>query len=50
VTKGRNIVGSLKGHDDDVYSLSWSTVPGENFRPSNAADDITDLETFGVGK
>ncbi|KAL4230771.1 Gem-associated protein 5 [Mactra antiquata] len=48
VKRGCMIISRLRGHDEDVFSLSWCPVPGENFKPETTSDDITDLESFGV--
>jgi hypothetical protein len=50
VKRGGMIVSRLRGHDEEIYSLCWCPVPGENYHPSQAGEDITDLESFGVGK
>jgi len=50
VKKGSHILQSLRGHDEEVYTLDWCPIPGEDFRPAlKKEDDITDLESFGVG-
>ena len=51
VKKGGYILNRLRGHDEEIHSLAWCPVPGEEFKPAtgNQYDDITDLETFGVG-
>ena len=50
VKRGGVIVSRLRGHDEEVYSLSWCPIPGEDYRQSQTSDDITDLESFGIGK
>lgn len=50
VKKGGIIVSRLRGHDVEVFSVVWCPIPGENFKPAQTSQDITDLETFGVGK
>ncbi|XP_053399556.1 gem-associated protein 5-like [Mercenaria mercenaria] len=48
VKRGGVIVSRLRGHDEEIYSLAWCPVPGEDYRPSQTSEDITDLESFGV--
>ena len=51
VKKGGYILSRLRGHDEELHSLVWCPVPGEDFKPATGSQhDITDLETFGVGK
>ena len=54
VKRGGYILQKLRGHDEEVHSLVWCPIPGEEFKPAAAGagkqEDITDLETFGVGK
>ena len=49
--RGGYILQKLRGHDEEIHSLVWCPVPGEEFKPAaGKQQDITDLETFGVGK
>ena len=50
VKRGAAVVARLRGHDEEIHTLAWCPVPGEAFRPPRESQDITDLETFGVGQ
>ena len=51
VKRGGYILNKLRGHDEEIHSLVWCPVPGEEFKPTTGNQhDITDLETFGIGK
>ncbi|KAL3879528.1 hypothetical protein ACJMK2_031822, partial [Sinanodonta woodiana] len=51
VKKAGMILNKMRGHDEDVHSLAWCPISGEEFKSQQeetAVPDIADLETFGV--
>ncbi|KAK3580429.1 hypothetical protein CHS0354_035471 [Potamilus streckersoni] len=49
VKKAGMILNKMRGHDEEVHSLAWCPIPGEDFKSQQeTVPDIADLETFGV--